>query len=536
MKKKKILLVLPRNYEINFINISEAISRIIGRSGGPMVLSLATIAALTPPEFEVQVIDEDLEPVDFDRHYDIVGIGGFSCYLNRAERIAREFSRRGSLIVCGGSPVTLSPERWRPFTDVLIIGEAERTWPMFLKDYLEGDYETEYREDERPDLSLSPIPDYSAFPKGSLKRYLFGILQTGRGCPYKCEFCSVHGYVGNQMRYKPIPNIISELEQLYRLGAARVVLLADDNFPGNRRKAKEILRAIGEWNRGKEHPAQFIAQVSMELAGDEEFLELSANAGLTRMSIGVETPNKNSLQETGKFQNLIGDMHENLRTFNEFGILVQAGSIVGFDNDDAGIFRDQYEFFNSTGIPNIQVMPLQAPDGSPLKQRMIREGRYIDWETALRNDPEHMNSLNCFTVRPKQFNLEQMRKGLCWLLKELYEPDHFIQRMEVFFGHYERSPKRKTLQIPSSSIDWYSLGLTFRLMDYVFRKASLSERRTFRQMYRIVSRSSHPHRMMFLVNSFLSLLNTRTIIRKSFPEIDTVNSPEVSDVELAGRT
>ena len=129
--KKRILLVLPRNYEINFINISSIIKVITKRSGGSIVLSLATIAALTPPEFEVRIIDEDIEDIDFNELYDIVAIGGFSCLLNRAETIASEFSKRGALIVCGGSPATFNPERWRPFTDVLILGEAERTWPRF---------------------------------------------------------------------------------------------------------------------------------------------------------------------------------------------------------------------------------------------------------------------------------------------------------------------------------------------------------------------------------------------------------------------
>ena len=123
--KKKILLILPRNYEINFINVSSIIKMITRRSGGPAVLSLATIAALTPPEFDVKIVDEDIELVDFNESFDIVGIGGFSCYLNRAEKIALEFSKRGALIVCGGSPVTFSPERWRPFADVIFIGEAE---------------------------------------------------------------------------------------------------------------------------------------------------------------------------------------------------------------------------------------------------------------------------------------------------------------------------------------------------------------------------------------------------------------------------
>ena len=244
------------------------------------------------------------------------------------------------------------------------------------------------------------------------------------------------------------------------------------------------------------------------------------------MSVGVETPNRNSLKETKKMQNLIGDMQRSIKTFHEHGILVQAGCIVGFDHDDLSIFRDQFDFFDKTGIPNIQVMPLQAPDGSPLQRRLKKEGRYNDWEPSLRADPEHMNSLNIFTVTPERFNTEQLRQGLCWLLKKLYETGNFIQRMNTFFMNYENSPKRKKLTIPKSSIDWYTTGLTLRLIDYVLRKATAEDRDTFRKMFRIASRSSHPHKMNFLVNSYLTVLNTENIIRKSFPEIDTVLYPE----------
>ena len=523
--KKKILLVIPRNYEINFINVSSIIKMITRRSGGPVVLSLATIAALTPPEFEVKIVDEDVDPIDFNEVFDIVGIGGFSYILNRAEEIAHEFSKRGALIVCGGSPVTFSPEKWKSFADVIFIGEAERTWPNFLEDYLKGRVKKEYREKERVDLALSPIPDYSGYMPGTMQKYLFGIVQASRGCPYKCEFCSVHEYVGNKMRYKPVQNIIREVEQLYRLGNFRVIMLADDNFSGNRKKAKEILRALRDWNQKKRHPVSFVTQLSIEIAGDEEFLELSAEAGLNRVSVGVETPNKKSLEETNKKQNLLGDMLEYIKRFHEHGILVHSGCIVGFDHDDLTIFKAQNDFFAKSGIPNIQALPLQAPDGSPLKRRMIREGRYIDYETKIRANPEHQNSLNTFTVIPKQMTLRQLEQGLCWLLKNLYEPVNYIHRLKTFFTNYEQSPKRGKLNIPGARFDWDNLHLVTSLMRYVILKAPPKERKLFWEIYRIAMGSSHPNKMYLLVNSYLSWLNTRDIIQKSFRKLNSVAYP-----------
>lgn len=523
--KKKILLVLPRNYEFNFINISGIIKVITKKSGGTLVLSLATIAALTPPDFEVKIVDEDVEEIDFNEYYDIVGIGGFSVYLNRAEEIAREYSARGALIVCGGTPATFSPDRWRPFADVLILGEAENTWPRFLKDYLSGVHKTEYRETERIDISQSPVPDLSCFSPATLKKYLYGIVQVSRGCPYRCEFCSVHEYLGNKMRYKPVDKVILEVEQLWRVMKSNIIYIADDNFSGIKSKAKEVLKGLIDWNKGKKKPVSFMTQLSIDAAHDEEFLELAAAAGLIRVSVGVETPNLKSLEETHKMQNLKRSILEDIKRFQEHGILVQAGCIVGFDHDDISIFKQQLDFFNTLGIPNIQVMPLQAPDGSPLKRRMIKERRYIDWESTVRADPGQMNSLNTFTIEPKLMSRQELRQGICWLLKNLYTPENFIHRMETFFRNYENSDKRQDLKIPGTRVDWYGVGLVMRLLKYVVLKASGADRKIFKSMFQIVRKSSHPHKMIFLINFYLSFLNTQDIIHKSFPEIDAVTYP-----------
>ncbi len=220
-------------------------------------------------------------------------------------------------------------------------------------------------------------------------------------------------------------------------------------------------------------------------------------------------------------------MQESLITFHEFGILVQGGCIVGFDHDELSIFREQYDFFSRSGIPSIQVMPLQAPDGSPLKDRMIREGRYNDWETVTRSDPERMNSLNVFTVTPGRMSLEQLREGLCWLLRELYRPESYVYRVNTFYRNFENSPVRKKLRIPGPSFDWYSINLTLRLLDFVLRKSTAEEKKTFWEIFKIASRSSHPTRMLFLVNLFLTHVNTTNIIRKSFPDIDRVGYPRM---------
>ena len=302
--KKTILLIFPKNNSRTYDDISGDSKFLMKKPGGMVNVSLATVAALTPAEFAVRIVDENIESIDYNEPYDLVGITGYSTQLHRAHEIAAEFSKRGVLVVCGGPSVSLSPERWRPFADVLIIGEAERIWPQFLTDYLLDSYQREYRETERFDLSISPIPDYGGYSRKSLKKYMMGIVQTSRGCPFDCEFCDVTVYVGRKMRYKPIENVIEEVAQLYKMRKSRFIFLADDNFSAGRSRAKKILIALRDWNWKQRKPVSFITQVSIDAAGDDEFLELAAEAGLTRVFIGIETPNISSLRESNKKQNI----------------------------------------------------------------------------------------------------------------------------------------------------------------------------------------------------------------------------------------
>ena len=296
--KKKLLLVSPTNYSAVYSNM-KFISNLTRKYGGMMNVGLAVIAALTPPEFDVKIVDENVDPIDFDEQWDMVGITGFSDQLLRVKKISEEFRKRGVLVVCGGPSVSVSPERWRNYADVLIIGEAERIWPQFVSDYLKGVHKREYREVERFELIDTPIPDYSSISRETVSQYLCGIVQTGRGCPFNCEFCNAIVYVGRKKRYKPAGKVVQELEQLYELGY-RIAYLADDNFSAGREEAKNTLRALREWNKTIKTPMTFATELSIDVAEDSEFLQLAVEAGLKSVLIGIETPNVESLIETGE--------------------------------------------------------------------------------------------------------------------------------------------------------------------------------------------------------------------------------------------
>ncbi len=519
--RKKILLILPKTTSGNYLDLAENVGQFTGRPGGMLVLSLATIAALTPKEFDVKIVDENIERIDFNEVCDIVGIGGFSSNYHRVKRIAEEFRKRDILVALGGYPVTLGPERYSSFADVLIIGEAERIWPEFLSDYLSGNYKSEYIETERFDLSESPVPNYNNISEENKQKYWAGFIQTSRGCPYNCEFCDTAAYAGRKVRYKAVPQIINEVEELYKLGHIRVIGIGDHNFAAGLSKAKEILKALKEWNSKKSKPVTFWAQFSIDLARDDELLKLAAEAGLTHVFVGIETDNEDCLKEAGKFQNLRVNIFEYIQKFHSYGILVSCGCMVGFDNDDLSVFQKQLDFHKNSGIPSVLPWPLQAPDKTPLKRRLLKEGRYIDWQTSNNTDV-----LQSVTIVPKQMTSEQLLQGTHWLIRELYTPDRFANRVVAFFKNYESSEIKSSLNIPADYIDREGLLIVFRIIKNVILKSPIAEKKAFWRMCVAAFKSSHKQRIGILANCFLCLKNSQAILKQACPDYKNIGYPK----------
>ena len=520
MDRKKLLLVFPKSFAFSYGDMQ--FIPYLMKQAGLMNVSLPTLAAMTPADFEVEIVDENLAPLRTDRPVDLVGITGFHTQLLRAEEIARTFRARGVPVVCGGPSASISPERWRPFSDVLVIGEAERTWPRFLADFLAGTHQDEYREDGPVDLSTTPVPDYGPIPRAVRRMYFGGIVQTSRGCPFDCEFCDVIVYVGRKIRYKPVDKILEEVEQIHRLGK-KFVVLADDNFSAGRDQAKAILEALGAWNRRLRSPVSFVTQLSIDIAGDEEFLRLAAGAGLNRVLIGVESPDDESLREVHKLQNVRSDLLADVRKFHAHGIVVLGTSIVGFDNDDLSIFRRHLDFFNDAGCLSPQPFPLQAPDGTPLKERMIEEGRYRGWNPEV--ETERANNFNTFTFTPKKMTVEELQSGLLWLIRELYRPEAVVKRFETFCETFEASAVRESLGILSSRLDRQGLGILLRTLKYCFTRAPREERSAFRRLLGLARRSSHPQRFMLALTVFLNARNVREMLERLCDDVEAIRHP-----------
>jgi len=404
---------------------------------------------------------------------------------------------------------------------VLIRGEAERIWPQFTADYLAGRHLPEYRETGVVDLILTPIPDYSVISPDARRRYWAGIVQTSRGCPFDCEFCDTIVYVGRRPRHKPIENIILELEQLQRLGF-RSVFLADDNFGANRMKAKQILRALSEWNHRQRRSMHFATQISVDAANDEELLTLLAEAGLTLAFVGIETPNVDALSEASKGQNLRTDMMGSIKAFHEHGIMLWGGLMVGFDSDDASIFQRQYDFFQTAGVSQVSFNLLHAPDGTPLKARMIRENRYLD--QIDRDSSEGLN-FGVPEVIPSQMTYDQLLDGAIWLMWQLTEPKNTIDRVKTFIQDYRNSTKKKGLNIPRFRVGLWELKQALLVFWLVMTEFPGRQRRAFLRLLWRALRSGHPHGIGLATSAFLRSFSFRTELRQRLPETYEIRYP-----------
>jgi radical SAM superfamily enzyme YgiQ (UPF0313 family) len=405
-----------------YFNAENYVARGCGRATQMSDLAIPTLAALCPPDFDVRLCDQNISDVDYDIDVDYIGITGKITQFGHMVTIAREFRRRGRVVVIGGPYASLSPEMVRPHCDVLVTGEIEEIAGEVFADLRAGTWKAHYAGGQ-PGLASSPVPRWDLYPND---RALMGTLQTSRGCPFECEFCDVIQYAGRRQRHKNAPQVLRELDELYRCGY-RNVFLADDNLTVYRSRAKELLAALRDWNR--RHDAgkvSFLSQVSIDAARDEELLTLCAEAGLTTVFIGIETPNVASLKETKKRQNLHGNILDQVHRFFAHGIHVVGGMIVGFDSDDRSIFQRQLDFAMASGIPIFSLGALVAPAATPLHARLEKAGRLRPNDAEVAAVPWKTN-----IVHPTMSE-EELRAGMKWLANHLYDPELFTERLLVF--------------------------------------------------------------------------------------------------------
>ena len=391
--------------------------------------ALPTVAALAGGH-EIVLIDENVEEIDWDAldRFDIVGVTGMNVQRERQRQILERLREIDTYVVVGGPYVSVKEEAFEGLCDTMFVGEADETWPRFLDDFAAGrPVKARYEQEGRTDMTTLPVPRYDLL---RVDRYASGSLQFSRGCPFQCEFCDIIVIFGRVPRTKKPAQVIAELEEMRKAGFFSAMIV-DDNFIGNKKEAKEVLREIAIWQREHNYPLRLSTEASINLADDPVLLELMYEANFRSVFIGIETPREASLEETKKFQNTRGDsMEDKLARVQRAGLDISAGFIVGFDNDDLAIFEDQYRFIQDNGILLAMVGMLGAIPKTPLYERLEKEGRLVE------EDP------NC-NFHPKQMTREQLRTNYWELVGRLYTPEAFFERyFSVYKNHPEFERKR----------------------------------------------------------------------------------------------
>lgn len=440
----RLLLVNPRFPE-SFWSFRWALGRILpGKRALNPPLGLATLAALCPPHWSVEIVDENVETVPLHPAADLVGVCGMGVQFPRQQELLRYYRGKGYYVVAGGSYASLCPERYTETADTVVAGEAENIWPAFCSDYACGRPRRLYKEEGIVDLRRSPVPRFDLLKLG---RYATVGVQFSRGCPYRCDFCDIIVMFGRRPRTKGLEQVAAELDLLRSLGVSNLFFV-DDNLIGNRPKARELLDFLARYQQRHGYRFRFGTQVSLNLAEDRDLMRLLREANFNWVFVGIESPDEASLREMNKVQNLRHDMLEAVRTVYAHGIDVLAGFIVGFDHDTAETFERQHRFIVASGIQVAMIGLLTALPRTPLYARLALEGRLVE------SDGSHCDNAKPRTnLVPKRMSYAEMIAGYKSLCRRLSVDRRIAQRI-----------RNKLRYLGGPCHSGYSLGSQIRIV------------------------------------------------------------------------
>jgi radical SAM superfamily enzyme YgiQ (UPF0313 family) len=414
----RLYLINPTNPLVSMVKVKE--SR-WNRYRVWKPLSLMVLAGMTPPEWEISIVDENLGAPDYSAmpRPDLVGITAFTSQAYRAYAVANHFRSLGVPVVMGGIHATMCLDEVTEYSDAVVTGEAEGVWSQVLEDAMDGRLKRRY-DGGLAEIDDIPFARHDLLPTG----YAFGAIQTTRGCPLNCSFCSVTAFNGTHYRLRPIGDVVREFQSVRE----RRVLVVDDNLIGTRpahiARAKDLFRAMARANLRKE----WIAQVTINFADDEELLTLAAKAGCSGVFIGFESPSPEGLLEIGKKFNLLHgrDFRESVRRIQRHNILVVGSFVIGLDVDQPGIGKRIAETASRYGVDNLNVLFLTPLPGTRLWDQMTAEDRI-----ALNTFPEDWSyyTLNFPVARYKHLSPDGIIREMASCNRDFYSLPRIARRV-----------------------------------------------------------------------------------------------------------
>jgi radical SAM superfamily enzyme YgiQ (UPF0313 family) len=426
----------------------------VGRKAAFPPLGLLTVAAMLPEDFEVRLVDMNVEPLRESAvaAADLVFTSSMLVQRASLERVIGLCRSLGRPVVAGG-PHPTSCHAEIQGVDHFVLGEAETSLPSFLADYAAGRPRPLYEPGSRPDLALTPPPRFDLLRRGA---YACTSLQFSRGCPHHCEFCDIVELFGHKPRTKSPDQMLREFDRLYGAGWRGSLFLVDDNFIGNHREVRQLLPQLERWQREHGHPFELFTEASLELASDADLQRQMVAAGFNMVFLGIETPDACTLKAVGKEQNLRTDMLAGIHRIQKAGMEVSGGFIVGFDSDTEDVFDRQVRFIQEAGIPTAMVGLLNALPKTRLHRRLQAEQRLTAVGSGGDNTALRLNFI-------PRMDPGRLLDGYKRLLATLYSPERYFERCLALLRTLKRHrASTRTIRLP----ELRALGLSLLVQTF----------------------------------------------------------------------
>ncbi|HBR16077.1 MAG: hypothetical protein A3G39_11180 [Deltaproteobacteria bacterium RIFCSPLOWO2_12_FULL_43_16] len=399
----KLLLILPKNERSYWGQVSKS-----GKAGFAR-LNLPTLAALTPKEWEVEILDARVTSVDYNARVDLVGITGFTAEIPSAYHIADNFRKKGVKVVLGGVHVSALPDEALQHADAVVIGEAELVWHKLLEDFKRSGLKQKYKADNLCDMENMVTPRRDILNR---KMYSgFNTLQATRGCPFNCDYCAVTAFFGHEFRVRPIDEVIAEIKGF----DTKEFFFMDDNIVGRPKYAKELFQRL--------IPLKVIwgSQASITMAKDPELLRLYAESGGKYAFIGFESLSQKNLEKLRKGWNSAENYKEAIKKIHDAGINIIGSFVFGLDEDDKTVFKNTFEFIMDTNMDVAQFHILTPLPGTVTYSVLEKEGRIIDRDWAKYHTGE-------VVFQPKGMTINELQNGYYWIFRNTYTIKNILKR------------------------------------------------------------------------------------------------------------
>jgi radical SAM superfamily enzyme YgiQ (UPF0313 family) len=396
-----------------------------------MGLTLPYLAGLTPKEFDVALLDDRMDEIDYDGRYDLVGITTTISTSYRAYHIAAEFRKRGVPVVLGGFHATLMPKECLEHCDAVVEGEAEYSWPELLDDFSRGQMRRRYRANEYHDLKNLPAPRWELLNR---KKYVvpFLPLMTTRGCPFACSFCEVPLVYGARYRHRPIAEVIEDVKRI----PTRKIQIVDDNIASSHDYAKELFKALIPLK------VRWSCLWTINTAHDGELLDLAVKAGVYHVNIGIESVSQKSLSSINKKQNQVQEYVEMLRELEKREIFYSLNFMFGLDEDTRDVFAETGEFLKQLKAPMVFFNTPIPREGTPMRRQLARERRIVNPLV------DRYLGMECLFA-PKNMTTDEVVEGLWDSYRDFYSLPRIVKR-------FLWPPNAYTSQgLPSNLIYWW---------------------------------------------------------------------------------